>query len=120
VLSTGLGIAAALAGFFLYKDGLAKAEVLAAKVPGLHLVLLNKYFVDEAIEGYLLRPFRWMGNLFWKLFDVILIDGVGVNLPGALTRVAGDFVSLLQTGRVRNYALGMGIGILALAWIFLK
>jgi NADH-quinone oxidoreductase subunit L len=120
VISTGLGIAAALTGFFLYKDGLAKAEVLAAKVPGLHLVLLNKYFVDEAIEGYLLRPFRWFGNLLWKLFDVILIDGVGVNLPGALTRVAGDFVSLLQTGRVRNYALGMGIGILALAWIFLK
>ncbi|MBI4913819.1 MAG: NADH-quinone oxidoreductase subunit L [Acidobacteria bacterium] len=120
VISTGLGLAAALAGFFLYKDGLARAEALAARVPGLHLVLLNKYFVDEAIEGYLLRPFRWFGNLLWKLGDVILIDGVGVNLPGALTRVAGDFVSLLQTGRVRNYALGMGFGILALAWIFLK
>jgi NADH-quinone oxidoreductase subunit L len=43
-----------------------------------------------------------------------------VNLPGALTRVAGDFVALLQTGRVRNYTLGMGVGILVLAWIFLK
>ena len=56
VISTGLGIAAALTGFFLYKDGLGKAEAMAARVPGLHLVLLNKYFVDEAIEGYLLRP----------------------------------------------------------------
>jgi NADH-quinone oxidoreductase subunit L len=120
VISTGLGIAAAATGFFLYKDGLAKAEAMAARVPGLHLVLLNKYFVDEAIEGYLLRPIRWFGNLLWKLFDVILIDGVGVNLPGALTRVAGDFVALLQTGRVRNYALGMGVGLLALLWIFLK
>ena len=120
VISTGLGLAAALTGFFLYKDGLAKAEALAARVPGLHLVLLNKYFVDEAIEGYLLRPIRWFGNLLWKLFDVILIDGVGVNLPGALTRVAGDFVALLQTGRVRNYALGMGVGLVALIWIFLK
>ncbi len=120
IVSTGLGVAAALAGFFLYKDGLGKAETMAARVPGLHLVLLNKYFVDEAIEGYLLRPIRWFGNLLWKLFDVILIDGVGVNLPGALTRVAGDFVALLQTGRVRNYALGMGVGLLALIWIFLK
>jgi hypothetical protein len=34
--------------------------------------------------------------------------------------VAGDFVALLQTGRVRNYALGMGVGLLALIWIFLK
>ena len=120
VISTGLGIAAALTGFLLYKDGLGKAEAMAARVPGLHLVLLNKYFVDEAIEGYLLRPIRWFGNLLWKLFDVILIDGVGVNLPGALTRVAGDFVALLQTGRVRNYALGMGVGLLALLWVFLK
>ena len=120
VISTGLGLAAAATGFLLYKDGLGKAEAMAARVPGLHLVLLNKYFVDEAIEGYLLRPIRWFGNLLWKLFDVILIDGVGVNLPGALTRVAGDFVALLQTGRVRNYALGMGVGLLALLWAFLK
>ena len=120
VISTGLGIAAALTGFFLYKDGLAKAEVLAARVPGLHLVLLNKYFVDEAIEGYLLRPFRWFGNLLWKLFDVILIDGVGVNLPGALTRVFGDFTALLQTGRVRNYALSMALGTAVLLYVFLK
>jgi len=104
----------------MYKDGLAKGEALGAKLPGLHVVLLNKYFVDEAVEAYLLRPVRWFGNLMWKLVDVILIDGIGVNLPGALTRVAGDFTALFQTGRVRNYALTMGLGALLLLYVFLK
>ena len=86
----------------------------------MHNLLLNKYYVDEGVELYLLRPIRWFGNLLWKLFDVILIDGVGVNLPGALTRVFGDFTALLQTGRVRNYALSMVLGTAVLLYVFLK
>jgi len=109
-----------LFGWSLYKDGTEKSERLAAKFPGVHTILLNKYFLDELVEGYLLRPVRWFGNVMWKLFDVIIIDGIGVNLPGALTRVAGDFTALLQTGRVRNYVLSMGLGVLALFYIFLK
>jgi NADH-quinone oxidoreductase subunit L len=119
-ISTTLGLASGFLGWWMYKDGLAKGEALGAKLPGLHVVLLNKYFVDEAVEGYLLRPARWFGNLMWKLVDVIIIDGIGVNLPGALTRVAGDFTALFQTGRVRNYALTMGLGALLLLYVFLK
>jgi len=89
-------------------------------VPRLHRLVLNKYYVDEGIELLLLAPIRWFGNLLFKLFDVIIIDGVGVNLPAAFVRVAGDFASLLQTGRVRNYVLAMGIGVAALIWIFLR
>ncbi len=119
-VSTTLGLGSGFLGWWMYKDGLARGEALGAKLPGLHVVLLNKYFVDEAVEGYLLRPVRWFGNLMWKLVDVILIDGIGVNLPGALTRVAGDFTALFQTGRVRNYALTMGLGALLLLYVFLK
>ncbi len=119
-ISTILGIASGALGWWMYKDGLARGEALGAKLPGLHTVLLNKYFVDEGVEAYLLRPVRWFGNLMWKLVDVIIIDGLGVNLPGALTRVAGDFTALWQTGRVRNYALTMGLGAFLLLYVFLK
>jgi NADH-quinone oxidoreductase subunit L len=120
VVSTSLAIAAGLWGFFSYKDGLALAEARAAKWPGLHRWVENKYYVDEGLERFLLGPTRWLGNLLWKLFDVIFIDGIGVNLPGALARLAGDFVAFFQTGRVRNYTLAMTMGVLALLWIFLK
>jgi NADH-quinone oxidoreductase subunit L len=118
--STSLAIAAGLWGFFSYKDGLALAEARAAKWPTLHRWIENKYFVDEGLERFLLGPIRWFGHLLWKLFDVIFIDGIGVNLPGALARLAGDFIAFFQTGRVRNYALAMTLGALALLWIFLK
>ena len=107
-------------GWSKYKQGLAFEEGLQAKLPGLYRVLQNKYYVDEGVEFAILAPLRWFGNVLWKLFDVILIDGIGVNLPGALTRVLGDFIALFQTGRVRNYAFSMGLGALLLLYIFLK
>jgi NADH-quinone oxidoreductase subunit L len=119
-VSTILGLSFAAFGYFSYKDGLAVSEARAAKFPFLHRVLLNKYYVDEGVELVLLGPLRWFGNVLWKLFDVILIDGVGVNLPGALARVFGDFTALFQTGRVRNYALSMALGAAALLYVFLK
>jgi NADH-quinone oxidoreductase subunit L len=120
VVSTGLGLLFGWFGWSKYKDGLAWEEGFVAKFPAVHRVLLNKYFVDEAVEKVLLGPIRWFGNLCWKLFDVIIIDGIGVNLPGALTKVAGDFITLVQTGRVRNYVLSMGLGALALLYFFLR
>jgi len=119
-ISTVLCLAAAWFGWATYKKGLTVAEARMASMPRLHRLVLNKYYVDEGIELFLLAPIRWFGNLLFKLFDVIIIDGVGVNLPAAFVRVAGDFVSLLQTGRVRNYVLAMGIGVVTLIWIFLR
>ena len=119
-VSTILGLSSAAFGYFSYKDGLAVSEARAAQFPFLHRLLMNKYYVDEGVELYLLRPIRWFGNVLWKLFDVILIDGVGVNLPGALSRVSGDFTALFQTGRVRNYALSMALGAAVLLYVFLK
>ncbi|HEY3270302.1 MAG TPA: NADH-quinone oxidoreductase subunit L [Geothrix sp.] len=120
VISTTLGLAFGFLGWSKYKDGPAWELAFAAKFPFLHGLLLNKYYVDEGVELYLLRPIRWFGNLLWKLFDVIIIDGVGVNLPGALARVFGDFTALFQTGRVRNYALSMALGAAILLFVFLK
>ena len=120
VISTGLGLVFGFLGWSKYKNGPAWELAFAAKNPFLHNLLLNKYYVDEGVELYLLRPFRWFGNVLWKLFDVIIIDGVGVNLPGALARVFGDFTALFQTGRVRNYTLSMALGAAVLLYVFLK
>ena len=119
-VSTILGLGFAVFGYLTYRKGLAVAEARAAKFPLIHKVLLNKYYVDEGVELVILGPIRWFGNLLWKLFDVIIIDGVGVNLPGALARVFGDFTALFQTGRVRNYALSMALGAAVLLYVFLK
>ena len=119
-LSSTVAILSGLAGFFLYRNGTVAEEALALRFPGLYRVLSNKYYLDEGVEAFILRPVRWSSQFLWKFFDVIIIDGIGVNLPGALTRVAGDLTTRVQTGRVRNYALGMAIGAVLLLWFFLR
>jgi NADH-quinone oxidoreductase subunit L len=118
-ISTLLGLGSAAFGYYTYRGGLAVAESRAAKFPGLHRIILAKYYVDEGLEATLYAFVRWLGNLLWKLIDVILIDGLGVNAPGVMTSIVGDFTALFQTGRVRSYTLGMALGVLALLYIFL-
>jgi len=118
-LSTILALGSAAFGYATYRGGLAVSEARAAKFPALHRIVLAKYYVDEALEATLYSFIRWLGNLLWKLVDVILIDGLGVNGPGVMTAITGDFTALFQTGRVRNYTLGMALGVLALLYIFL-
>ena len=119
-VSTVVALGSGLTGFLIYRKGTAPEEAFAGRHPVLYRVLSNKYYVDEGVEALILAPARWLGNFAWKFFDVIIIDGIGVNLPGALTRIAGDFTARIQTGRVRNYALGMALGTVLLLWIFLK
>nr|WP_320132474.1 NADH-quinone oxidoreductase subunit L [uncultured Holophaga sp.] len=119
-ISTVLALGSGAFAFLSYRGGLAVATARAARFPLLHRILLNKYYVDEGIEILLLAPVRGLGRLLWRGGDVLLVDGLGVNLPAALTRVGGDLLSLLQTGRLRSYALGMVLGTLAILWIFFK
>jgi len=119
-LSTTLAMVFAALGYTTYRGGLALAEQRAAKLPVLHRIVLNKYYVDEAVEAAILAPLRALGNGLWKFFDVIIIDGLLVNAPGSLTLMAGDVAALFQTGRVRNYVLCMVLGALVLLGIFLR
>jgi NADH-quinone oxidoreductase subunit L len=119
-ISTALGLTSAWFGWKTYKNGLVIAESRATAMSWLHTILLNKYYVDEGIEKFLLSPVRWLGDKLYKVFDLVLIDGLGINTPAVMTIAAGEQTSLLQTGRVRNYILTMGLGLAALIWFFLK
>jgi NADH-quinone oxidoreductase subunit L len=118
-VSTVLVLASAWFGWRTYRGGLGAAKARADAAPRLHSLLLNKYYVDEAIEKCLLAPLRWLGAQLHKVVDVVLIDGLGVNTPASLTIEAGHLVSRLQTGLVRNYILTMMLGMAALVWVFL-
>jgi NADH-quinone oxidoreductase subunit L len=119
-VATLLGLGFAAFGYFTYRDGLQKAEARAAKATWLHRVVLAKYYVDEGLEIALYNPIRLLGTALWKGFDVIIIDGLGINCLAFATAIVGNAVTYLQTGRVRNYALSMALGVLALLYIFLK
>ncbi len=80
---------------------------------GFYNLLKEKYKVDEIYDIIIVRPLRWLTEIFYKIFDVKIIDG-------AVNGVASFFMNLsidwrkIQTGVVQDYALFSVAGILCI------
>lgn len=85
--------------------------------PRVHDVVFNKYYVDEIYAAVFIRPFTKLASFCSFVLDSILIDGTA-NLTGFFTQLAGDILRFFQTGNVRNYALALFLGVVAVLWIF--
>ncbi|MCD4749315.1 MAG: NADH-quinone oxidoreductase subunit L [Thermoanaerobaculales bacterium] len=118
-----LSVAVALRGIQLarrwYKKDptFSEPNALAVRFPAVHKLLFNKYWVDEVYDRTLIRPVHRLAVLCWEIIDVIIIDTFIVNGSAFVTQLTGDVLRFLQTGRVRNYALSVALGILAIAVI---
>jgi NADH-quinone oxidoreductase subunit L len=142
-----LSVLVAAAGLFvarhLYVSRPEAASQLAARWPGLHAVLLNKYYVDELYHAIAVRGTLTSARRLWT-FDRRIVDGL-VNASGWLTRIASWcahmfdkhvldglvnslgwsarrgslFTRRAQTGLVQNYALLMIAGVVAFLTVYL-
>jgi NADH-quinone oxidoreductase subunit L len=87
---------------------------LAERHEPLYKFLLNKWYFDELYDVIFVRPAMWLGRLFWKKGDGMIIDGFGPDgVATAVTDVTRGVVRL-QTGYLYHYAFAMMIGIAAL------
>jgi len=116
----GLSVLIALSGILLAAAWYRKKSDTPAKLAGVmsggpYRLLLNKYWVDELYDLTIIQRFIWFGNFLWKFIDVIVIDGT-VNAVAHISRFIGVVGSRFQTGYVRNYALGIVLGVVILIW----
>jgi proton-translocating NADH-quinone oxidoreductase chain L len=118
----------------------------AARFPGLHSFLINKWYFDELYDAVFVRPALALAQRlaqFDKLvvdglvngaagftgllsrlegrFDKIAVDGL-VNLVALGVYALGDWGRTLQTGRLRNYLMVLAIAVFGLfagmfAWV---
>ena len=73
----------------------------------------NKWWFDDINHVlFVVIGGRIAAGLAW--FDRNVVDGT-VNAIGALTRRSGSGLARVQTGRVQNYALGIALGLIAMA-----
>jgi NADH-quinone oxidoreductase subunit L len=73
----------------------------------------NKWWFDDINHLlFVVIGGRFANALAW--FDRHVVDGI-VNSVGALTRRSGTGLARVQTGRVQNYALGIALGLIAMA-----
>ncbi len=95
--------------FYLWRPAAAKAM---AKGP-LWAFLYNKWYFDEIYDFFLVKGSRAMGDLFWKVGDRRLIDGLGPDGMAATSRFFSGVLRRVQSGFVYHYSFIMLIAAVA-------
>ncbi len=120
-----------------------RGQRLAEKFSLPYQLLLNKYYVDEIYDAYVIRPIMWGMQALWR-FDGFIVDGIvngfgsftrlysnwsgildrrvvdgSVNGVAVLIRSGSQVFRLMQTGVVQNYLLVMALGVFVFATIYL-
>jgi NADH-quinone oxidoreductase subunit L len=120
IVEAGLMLASVVAvaiGFVLAYWFYVRRWGLAARVTNsarwLYDVVYNKYYVDEAYTEAIVKPLRALGSVVEDVVEERTIDGL-VNGLARLADLLGEGVCRLQTGLVRNYALVMLAGAVAI------
>jgi len=101
-----IGIALA---FVFYRREPGLPDRTARRFPGIHRLLVGKYYVDEAYDAVVVRPLVRGAETVYARFDLKVIDGA-LDGSAAAAATAGKGLNVLQSGLVRDYALAFLIG----------
>ncbi len=101
------------AAFWIYvlKEGVAKQW--ADRKGPLWTFLYNKWFFDELYDAVFVKGAKALGDFFWKIGDVKIIDGLGPNGAAWASMKSGGWLARFQSGFVYFYAFVMLIGVAA-------
>ncbi len=114
-----LAAAGVFTAWFIYIKNPSIADNAARRFSGIHKLLLNKYYADDINQTLFAGGARGTGWLFWKLGDVLIIDGLLVNGSARVVGWFSGIVRKIQTGFMYTYAFSMIIGLLVLLSWFL-
>jgi len=95
--------------FYLWQPRAAKAM---AKGP-VWAFLYNKWYFDEIYDFIFVKGARATGDLFWKVGDRRLIDGLGPDGMAATSQFFSRVLRRVQTGFVYHYSFLMLIAAVA-------
>ena len=110
-VATLLGFLGAI-WFYLINEGMGAR--IAARGGPLHAFLYNKWYFDEIYHFVFVRGAKGLGDLFWKIGDMRIIDGFGPNGVAGSTLAAARRLARAQSGYLYHYAFVMLIGVLGL------
>ena len=117
-----LAIAGVFTAWYVYMKNPDLADNVRQRFNVLYQVLVNKYYADDFNEVVFAGGARGVGQLLWKIGDVLIIDGLIVNGSAKVVGWTSAIVRKIQTGHLYTYAFTMIIGLLfILSWfVFLS
>ncbi len=115
-----LALAGIAAAWYLYSKRTDLPKRIAMQLGPLYAIVARKYGFDELYAWLFAGGARAIGSGFWRGGDLTLIDGLMVNGSARLVGWSSSVVRLFQTGYVYQYAFTMLIGVVVLAFFFLR
>ncbi len=107
-----LAIAGVFTAWYVYMKNPDLADNARQRFSTLYQVLVNKYYADDFNEVVFAGGARGVGQLLWKIGDVLVIDGLIVNGSARVVGWTASVVRKMQTGHLYTYAFSMIIGLL--------
>lgn len=116
-----LSLLGIITSWYLYCKNIELTKKIKNKMYILHLILHNKYGFDDFNQYIIANCTKLVGNILWKIGDIILIDKIIVNGVAISLKNISEFMKKNQTGRLYNYVYIMITGfILLLLALLLK
>jgi NADH-quinone oxidoreductase subunit L len=106
IVMWALAAVGVLAAWWIYGVDLERREAVRKRIGPLNTLVRQKFFVDEIYATVFVAPVRLLASFLAGVFDRRVIDGA-VNGVGTLVNRAAGSLRGVQTGFVRNYAVGV-------------
>jgi NADH-quinone oxidoreductase subunit L len=109
LISLALAIGGILLAMYMYLIDTTLPERISTQFHGVYRLLMGKYYIDELYDWLVVEPVKRSAAWLWAQVDMGLVDGT-VNQAGEFVRQDSAWLSRVQSGFVRNYALSIFLG----------
>ena len=118
ILSSVVAVAGIAAGVYTWSGEAALARRAAETLRPVYLMLSNKYYMDDLYQWVVNRVVLALGGIIaW--FDRNVVNDTAVDGSAALGVFSGFGMKFLETGKLPNYALGISLGVIVIAIVFM-
>ncbi len=107
--------------WWAYIKNTSLPAAFVAQLGVVHKFVYNKWYFDELYHFLFVRPAFWLGDKFWKLGDIGLIDRFGPNGAAWAVVQGSNYARKVQSGYLYSYALVMLLGLVAaVTWVIVR
>ena len=109
-----------LLAYYCYQINLNLPKFVFSRTQGIYRILENKYGFDTFNEKFFALGSCILGEKFWQIGDIKIIDGWLVNGTARSIGKLSEKIRVIQSGYIYHYAFAMVIGVFLFLTFFIK
>jgi NADH-quinone oxidoreductase subunit L len=117
-LGTAAGVAGIVLGYLIYVEGSPIRDRLIERLRPLYQASLEKFYVDEIYDRYVVRPVRAFGAVC-EFLDDYVVDRMVLGVASLPRLIGRDWLAPYQNGLIQFYAAAAAVSVAALLLVLL-